>query len=71
MLARLDADVLSKTPQWMLLSCGANDVWHFKLRLGKRTFQGVSLEDYKKNITAIIDKAQASHIKVIIRIAVC
>ena len=66
MLARLDTDVISKKPQWMILSCGVNDVWHFKLRLGKRTFQGVSLEDYKKNITAIIDKAQAANIKVMI-----
>jgi sugar phosphate isomerase/epimerase/lysophospholipase L1-like esterase len=66
MLARLDADVISKKPAWMTLSCGVNDVWHFKLRLGKRTFKGVSLEDYKKNITAIIDKAQAAGIKVMI-----
>jgi hypothetical protein len=42
----------------MTLSCGVNDVWH-----GKR---GVQLEDYKKNITSIVDKAQAAGIKVII-----
>ncbi len=66
MLVRLDKDVISKKPQWMTLSCGVNDVWHFKLRLGKRTFQGVPLEDYKKNITAIIDKAQAANVKVMI-----
>lgn len=56
MLARLEADVISKKPQWMTLSCGVNDVWHFKLTLGKRTFEGVGIEDNKKNITAIIDK---------------
>ena len=66
MLARLDTDVISKKPQWLLLSCGVNDVWHFKLRLGARTFQGVPLEDYKKNITAILDKAKAAGIKVMI-----
>jgi lysophospholipase L1-like esterase len=66
MLARLDRDVLSKKPQWLLLSCGVNDVWHFKLHLGKRTFQGVPLDDYKKNVTEIIDKAQAAGIKVMI-----
>ena len=66
MLARLEKDVLSKKPDWMTLSCGVNDVWHFRLRLGKRTFKGVSLEDYKKNITAIIGKAQAAGIKVMI-----
>jgi len=66
MLARLDKDVISKKPQWMTLSCGVNDVWHFKLRLGKRTFKGISLEEYKKNIRAIIEKAQAANIKVMI-----
>lgn len=66
MLGRLEKDVLSKNPQWMVLSCGVNDVWHFKLRLGERAFQGVSLDDYKKNITAIIDKAQAANIKVLV-----
>lgn len=45
MLARLDASVISKDPDWMLLSCGVNDVWLFTLRLGKQTFEGVSLDD--------------------------
>jgi len=66
MLARLDNDVINKRPQWMTLSCGVNDVWHFKLKLGKRTFEGVPLKEYKKNITAIIDKAQKAKIKVLI-----
>jgi len=58
MLARLEKDVLSKKPDWMTLSCGVNDVWH-----GAR---GVKLEDYKKNITAIVDQAQAAGVKVMI-----
>jgi len=58
MLARLEKDVLEKKPQWMTLSCGVNDVWH-----GAR---GVELEDYKKNITEIVDKAQAAGVNVII-----
>lgn len=66
MLARLDDSVISKKPDWMVLSCGVNDVWHFTLRLGKRTFEGVPLEDYKLNIMSIIDKAQAAGIKVLI-----
>ena len=61
MLARMDKDVIAKKPQWMLLSCGVNDVWH-----GKR---GVTLPDYKKNITAIVDKAQKAGIKVMIMTA--
>lgn len=60
MLARLTADVINKNPTWMTLSCGVNDVWH-----GERG-KGVSLEDYKTNITAIVDRAQAAGIKVMI-----
>jgi lysophospholipase L1-like esterase len=66
MLARLEADVLSKKPQWMTLSCGVNDVWHFTLRLGNRTFQGIPLEDYRKNIRAILEKTQAAGVKVMV-----
>lgn len=58
MLARLERDVLAKKPTWMTLSCGVNDVWH-----GKR---GVLLDQYKKNITEIVEKAQARGIKVMI-----
>lgn len=58
MLARLDHDVLSKKANVMTLSCGVNDVWH-----GAR---GVPLDQYKTNITAILDKCQAANVKVVI-----
>jgi len=58
MLDRLDRDVLNKNPTWMTLSCGVNDVWHGK--------NGVPLDDYKKNISTIVEKAQAQGINVII-----
>jgi lysophospholipase L1-like esterase len=58
MLERLDRDVIGKKPDWMTLSCGVNDVWH--------GVNGVPLEAYKKNITQIVDKAQAAGIKVMI-----
>lgn len=58
MLARVDRDVIAKKPQWMLLSCGVNDVWH-----GKR---GVELDAYKKNITEICDKVEKAGIKIMI-----
>ncbi len=61
MLARLDRDVISKKPDWMTLSCGVNDVWHGA--------KGVNLEDYKKNITAILDKAAAANVKVVVTTA--
>ncbi|MCE9520395.1 MAG: hypothetical protein K8R87_12690 [Verrucomicrobia bacterium] len=66
MLARLEDGVISKKPDWMVLSCGVNDVWHFTLKLGNRTFQGVPLEDYKRNIRSIVDQAQAAGIKVLL-----
>lgn len=58
MLERLDRDVLSHKPQWMLLSCGVNDVWHGE--------NGVPLPQYKENITQIVEKAQAAGVNVII-----
>lgn len=66
MFARLENDVIKKEPDWMILSCGVNDVWHFTLRLGDRTFTGVPLEDYRSNITSIIEQTQAANIKVLV-----
>ncbi len=65
MLARLEKDVLSKKPTWMTLSCGVNDVWHQFYNPSN----GVLLPDYKKNMTEIVDRAQAVGIKVIIMAA--
>ena len=58
MLARVDRDVLSKKPAVMTLSCGVNDVWHGK--------NGVPLDSYKENITALVDKVQAAGVKPVI-----
>jgi lysophospholipase L1-like esterase len=58
MLERLERDVLSKKPTWMTLSCGVNDVWHGA--------KGVPLDAYKKNITEIVEKAQAAGVKVML-----
>ena len=63
MLARVDSDVISKKPHWMLLSCGVNDVW------ARRKKQGVTLDQYKKNMTQIVEKAQKANIKVVIMTA--
>jgi lysophospholipase L1-like esterase len=58
MLARLKTSVLDKKPDWMTLSCGVNDVWHGA--------GGCTLDEYKKNITSIVDQAQAAGIKVLL-----
>ena len=61
MLARLERDVIRKKADFLFLSCGVNDVWH-----GAR---GIKLDQYKKNITAIVEKAQKANIKVCIMTA--
>ena len=58
MLARVDNDVIAKRPQWMTLSCGVNDVWHGA--------NGVPLDAYMTNITALVDKVDAAGIKVVV-----
>ena len=57
MLARL-GEVLDKLPDWLLVSCGVNDVWHGA--------DGVALDQYKTNIRSIVDRATAAGIKVVI-----
>jgi len=57
MLERLDHDVLARKPQWMTLSCGVNDVWH--------GVKGIPLEQYKDNITKIVEQCAAAGEKVV------
>lgn len=76
MLARLDRDVLSKKPQWMTLSCGVNDVWHGKNGVPLDDAAAASGDyqlkpddkrgTYKKNITQIVENAQAAGAKPVI-----
>lgn len=77
MLERLDRDVLSKKPDWMTLSCGVNDVWHGKngvplddAQAAAQTYEKRGTEPdkgtYKKNITAIVEKAQAAGVQPVI-----
>jgi lysophospholipase L1-like esterase len=78
MLARLERDVLSKKPQWMTLSCGVNDVWHGVKGVPLDDAQAAATVyekrndiepekgTYKKNITEIVEKAQAAGAKVMI-----
>jgi len=58
MLARFAHDVVLKKPDWVTISCGVNDVWHGT--------NGVELDAYKTNMTAMVDQAQAAKIKVVI-----
>lgn len=61
MLERVGS-VLCFKPHWMTLSCGVNDVWHGFMP----NHRGVSLPDYQKNITAILDRCEKAGVKVIV-----
>ena len=61
MLARFSTDVVAKKPDWVTISCGVNDVWHGD--------GGCTLDEYKKNVTAMVDQAQAAGIKVLLMTA--
>jgi len=56
MLARYEADVIAKKPDWMILMCGTND----------NPKRGLSFEESQKNITTIVEKTQAAGIRVLI-----
>jgi lysophospholipase L1-like esterase len=64
MLARVGRDVVSRKPAWVTVSCGVNDVWRDPRRGPLK--RGVPLDKYKENMAAIVDKAQAAGIKVMI-----
>lgn len=78
MLARLDRDVLSKKPRRMTLSCGVNDVWLGKHGVplndaqaaanayAKRDASEPDKGTFEKNITRIVERAQAAGVKVVI-----
>ena len=68
MLKRFQKDVLDKKPDLVTISVGVNDVWHgfydnHPLGDGPR---GVNLDDYRKNVEAMITLAQATGAKVIV-----
>jgi hypothetical protein len=58
MLARLRRDVIEKKPDWVMVSCGMNDVIHGA--------KGVPLDQYKANMTDIVAQCQAAGIKVVL-----
>ncbi|MFA7173073.1 MAG: GDSL-type esterase/lipase family protein [Kiritimatiellia bacterium] len=60
MLRRIDSGVLAKKPTIMLISCGVNDVAHFKIK------RGIELADYRENMSEMIDRALKAGIKVYI-----
>jgi acyl-CoA thioesterase I len=68
MLARFDRDVLEHKPDLVTISVGVNDVWHGfydNHPLGDGP-AGVPLPEYRKNVEAMVAKAKAANVKVVI-----
>ena len=71
MLLRLDGDVLSKKPDWVVLAVGVNDIWHGDPTVKIGVFQakpgmGVGLEDYRRYVTRIVERTRAAGARVIL-----
>lgn len=60
--ARLDRDVLSKKPTWVVIYIGINDVWHFRLE----GHSGTPKPEYELGLNRLIDRIQAAKAKVIL-----
>ena len=68
MLARFQRDVLDRKPNLVTISVGINDVWHgftpeHPAGYGPRR---VKLEDYRKNVEAMLQAARKAGVKVVL-----
>lgn len=62
---RIEADVIKKKPNVVIVYEGVNDVWH------KLSGTGTDLDKYEKFYVAIIKKLQAQHVKLILITPAC
>ena len=57
LLARFERDVVACRPDWVVVNCGVNDVWHGA--------QGCTLDQFQDSLTAMLDRAHAAGITVL------
>ena len=50
LLARFQPDVVARRPDWVVVNCGVNDVWHGA--------QGCTLEQFRDSLAAMLDRAR-------------
>ena len=50
LLARFDRDVVARRPDWVVVNCGVNDVWHGE--------QGCTLDEFRDSLAAMLDRAR-------------
>ena len=65
MLARIDK-VLAQKPDWILISCGVNDVWHREHVKPDGRHTGVDLPDYIRNMREMYDRCDKAGAKVVV-----
>jgi len=67
MLARFQKDVLDKKPDVVTISVGINDVWHgfFDGHPAGYGPRRVKLEDYRKNVEAMVEAAEKAGVQVV------
>jgi lysophospholipase L1-like esterase len=68
MLARFQRDVLDKKPDLVTISVGINDVWHGYTpeHPSGHGPNGVPLEAYRQNVAAMLEKAKAAKVRVVL-----
>lgn len=59
--ARLEKDILSKTPNIVVIYIGINDVWHYQLGIG-----GTSAERYEAGLRDILARTSAGGARVVL-----
>lgn len=60
---RFDNEVLSKSPQWLIIAFGINDAWQDK---GKDGPNRIPIEAYESNLNFFIQKSKEQGIKIIL-----
>ena len=63
LLARLDLDVLSQRPDWVVINTGLNDVWH---GLTGHNGGGVALPDFERHLEMLLARLQGAEAKVVL-----
>jgi lysophospholipase L1-like esterase len=57
MLVRFERDVVARRPDWLVLNCGVNDVWHGA--------QGRTCDQFRDSVTVMLDRARDAGISVL------
>lgn len=57
LLARFQHDVIARRPDWVVINCGVNDVWHGA--------EGCTLDQFRDSVSTMLDRAHDSGIAVL------